>query len=247
MTFITVIRSTTFPSQSVEVELSGTFTGNLMGNVFGATCITFEDSQGITIGNSDTSATNTDSISIGKGATANIVNAVAIGTNAFATNAERSFALNVNESSIDTTGDVPFLQAVINGTDREIPLAVASTTSANIISRCVTGSRVGTGNVTLGDSPTIPTDEVWGFEISVTGRETGTNSIFYEKQSILAFNNAGTVEVTPISTIASLGLNNLSGDSVTIQGNSNAIDVIVSTASTGTTNWTGKMSITSVS
>lgn len=39
MTFITVINSNTFPNGSVEVELTGIFTGNLTGNVLNATII----------------------------------------------------------------------------------------------------------------------------------------------------------------------------------------------------------------
>ena len=39
MTFITVVRNNTFPAGSVEVELTGQFTGNLTGNVLSATIV----------------------------------------------------------------------------------------------------------------------------------------------------------------------------------------------------------------
>lgn len=49
MTFITVVRNNTFPSGSVEVELTGLFTGNLTGNVLGATIVESSTGQFDTI------------------------------------------------------------------------------------------------------------------------------------------------------------------------------------------------------
>jgi hypothetical protein len=82
MTFITVIRTDTFPSGSIEVELDGSFTGNLTGNVDSATCILFASGQGVKIGNINTTATESSSIAIGKGANATMTGTIAIGQEA---------------------------------------------------------------------------------------------------------------------------------------------------------------------
>lgn len=116
----------------------------------------------------------------------------------------------------------------------------------NLTTRCLTGTRAGSGNVTLSTSPNVPTDEVWGFSIDVVGRESSSGNIFYERQSLIAFNNAGSVEINKLSTISSLGIGSLSSDVVTVQGSGTDIDVIVTTSAAGTTNWTAKMIITTV-
>lgn len=266
MTFITVIRSDTFPSESVEVELDGTFIGNLTGNVVDSTCITFVSGQGIKIGNIITSSTTDTSISIGKGSVSTATGTIAIGEEASAT-ATDSISIGRPETTPGLSGtataevwgqvfqnrawdDNTSNIAGINGTGDIFKTTINVSdigNLANVTTRCITGTRSGAGNVTLSTSPTIPTDEVWGFTIDVVGRETGSGNIFYERQSILAFNDSGTVGTTTLTTISSYGIGSLSSDTVIVEGNSNAVDVVVTTSATGTTNWTGKLNITTVS
>lgn len=82
MTFVTVIRTGTFPDGSIEVELDGSFTGNLTGNVDSATCILFASGQGIKIGNVNTVSSDSGGISIGKGSISTMTGTIAIGENA---------------------------------------------------------------------------------------------------------------------------------------------------------------------
>ena len=369
MTFITVIRSTTFPSTSVDVELTGTFTGtftgDITGNVLDSTCITFADGQGIKIGNVTTSVIDETSIAIGKtasstginsvtmghmassssddtvaigglsqcsgsvsvalGAAANAAgtgsiaigresdatltysialghftqatgsggiaigggttsgdsanataadaiaigrnsgssgaNSIAIGLNATAT-LEDQIALGRTGASGSATAeawgqlfqdrgwaDTGDKISGINGTGDiyKTTINVSDLSDlGNITTRCLTGTRTGAGTLILSDKQIIPTDEVWGFTVDVVGRETGSGNIFYESQSILAFNDAGTVSTTAVTTISSYGVGDLSGDSFTVTGNTDGIDITVTTSSTGTTNWTGKLHITTV-
>lgn len=265
MTFITVIKTGTFVDGSIEVELDGLFTGNLIGNVTNATCITYEDGMGVKIGNVITTIADETAISIGKGANAGAVGTIAIGNEAEATTTDAvtigrpaaTMGLSAtataevwgqvfqNRSWDDTTDKI----AAIDGTGNMYKTTVDTTSLSvigNITSRCLTGTRVGSGNVTLTTSPNIPNDEVWGFTIDVVGREVSTTNRFYEQQTIIAMNNAGNVEVNKIATIASLGVGGLSADAVFVQGNATAIEVVVTTGSTGTTNWTAKMHITTV-
>jgi hypothetical protein len=170
------------------------------------------------------------------------------GTTAKSTSVVKAYITNGTAVKVNTTQNTGSNKVLQSGffIIEKLSGALQPGVSDTLKIRCITGSRSGAGTVILTDSPVIPTDEVWGFTIDVVGRETGSGSRFYETQSLLAFNNAGTVTVTLISTLSSLGVGSLSGDSYIVQGNMNTIEVVVTTASTGTTNWTGKLNITSV-
>jgi hypothetical protein len=212
------------------------------------------------VGSSASGALNT--VAVGKSATANFSGAVAVGSSATASaanciqlgqatnsgsNATLKFRSQIigDEDWIDTYANI----AAIDGSGniyKTSTLASALSTLGNITNQCITGTRTGAGNVLLTAIPMVPLDEVWGFTIDVVGRETGSANIFYETQSILAHNNAGNVDVTYLSTISSYGVGAMSSDTFAVVGNLNGIEVTVTTASTGTTNWTGKLHITSV-
>lgn len=127
-----------------------------------------------------------------------------------------------------------------------------TTLSPPITTQYLTGSRTGVGNVTLTDSttglkPTIPTDTHWTITIDVTGVESGDlTALFSEKQFARAVNVSGTTTATLISQ-STLDSGSLVGDIVTLTGNTTDLDVVITTGSSGTTNWSASMIVTPVS
>lgn len=71
-------------------------------------------------------ASGESAIALGRNTVCSIEDGIALGNAASATTSTRSLALNVNSDSVNTSGAVPYLQCVVNGSNREIPLSVVS-------------------------------------------------------------------------------------------------------------------------
>lgn len=67
-------------------------------------------------------------IAIGLNAVCDVEDGIALGNAAATAGSSRALALNVHSDSVNTSGSVPYLQCVINGDNREIPLAVGGGT-----------------------------------------------------------------------------------------------------------------------
>lgn len=261
MTFITVIKANTFAEGTVDIHLedgifSGTFTGNLTGNVGGASIVESETVCATTSIITDDFFPKTNGANVNVNTDLNVIgnvyaNGLPLGTG----NVSGVADLLVNGNLDMNCANIINIDSLYPKHGENLTVVGNLAVTGNIIGglpiiptiRCLSGTRVGAGSVTLSTSPTIPTDEVWGFTVDVVGREVGTANIFYESISVLAHNNAGNVNSTTLTTISSYGVGALSGDSVDVQGNANTVEVVVTTSSTGTTNWTGKLQITSVS
>jgi len=122
----------------------------------------------------------------------------------------------------------------------------------NVTAFALSGTRTGAGNINLtidggGGKPRVPTDTHWCLTFDIAGIETGISSNLYcEKQFVSAFNNSGNVTTTKLSEISKFSIGSLAGDEAFVEGNTTDIDVIITTASTGTTKWAATMIITAV-
>ena len=113
------------------------------------------------------------------------------------------------------------------------------------------GSRSGTGSVTLtlpnGLKPELQTSEAWTSKITIVGRETSGSSNVYHSEEIWSIvEESGTLDNTLIVSSGSYGTGSMAGDSSNVSSTGANVDVVVTTSSTGTTNWTATLFVTGV-
>jgi Chaperone of endosialidase/YadA head domain repeat (2 copies) len=112
-------------SSNITIGYSADGAATISNQIVIGTTASASAADAIAIGRNST-ASSANSVAIGAGATTTIGSSIALGYNSSVTSASRAFGLNINSSSINTSGSVPYLQCLVNGDEYEIPLAVVT-------------------------------------------------------------------------------------------------------------------------